>query len=466
MRTNIMWVKICLFPFILLSLSGALRGDIDIPYDLHDTTNSADYLIIMPDDFTSYIYPLAEWRSDNGFNVDIILLSRIQVEFGESTSVDSSIKDFIDYSYYNWAPPKPDYLLLVGDVEFLPSHMICRDLHASGSDSWFGCIEGDDNIPELAIGRFPANTIDELITVVNKTVQYEQNPLPGNWHKDILLAADPGESSAEGFCEYLSDNFIPADYTVSRVYTGERDSLIREIDEGCLLLYYYGHGASHIWSGSGLMTYSAIDSLNNGDMMPIVVAATCYQDFASGDCIPERFVVIENKGAIAAWASGGAVYPKHTIGAMAISTSFFDNFFSGSSNVLGEIILQTLTENVYDPLVQTLALMGDPALRIAYPDGIEEDENLRFTIDDLQLKVYPNPFFITTTIKYYIPVVSKVNIGVYDGVGRLIESLFAGERNPGYHRIKWDSGELPRGVYFVRLQAGDYTKAKKLILIK
>jgi photosystem II stability/assembly factor-like uncharacterized protein len=79
---------------------------------------------------------------------------------------------------------------------------------------------------------------------------------------------------------------------------------------------------------------------------------------------------------------------------------------------------------------------------------------------------YPNPFNPSTTIKFALPVDSKVKINVYNSLGQLVETLVEGEMQSGYHQINFDGSELASGVYIYQLQAGEYTLAKKMLLMK
>jgi hypothetical protein len=81
---------------------------------------------------------------------------------------------------------------------------------------------------------------------------------------------------------------------------------------------------------------------------------------------------------------------------------------------------------------------------------------------------YPNPFNPTTTIKYDIPVGThgNVSIKVFDIVGHEVASLVNETKEAGSYQAVWNAGKFASGVYFYRLQAGSFTRTKKLILMK
>ena len=79
---------------------------------------------------------------------------------------------------------------------------------------------------------------------------------------------------------------------------------------------------------------------------------------------------------------------------------------------------------------------------------------------------YPNPFNASTILNYQLPVASSISLQVYDTAGRLVETLVDGWRSAGVHELTFDAGDLAAGIYFARLEAGDYVGVQKLVLIK
>ena len=79
---------------------------------------------------------------------------------------------------------------------------------------------------------------------------------------------------------------------------------------------------------------------------------------------------------------------------------------------------------------------------------------------------YPNPFNPSTKIKYSIPHISNVKIKIYDILGSEIEILLNEEKPAGTYEITWYAEGLPSGIYFYRIQAGDFVETKKMMFIK
>lgn len=79
---------------------------------------------------------------------------------------------------------------------------------------------------------------------------------------------------------------------------------------------------------------------------------------------------------------------------------------------------------------------------------------------------YPNPFNPSTTINYSIPKQSYVSLKIYDELGRIVTELVSDVQSPGIYEVKFDAAHLASGAYFYRIQAGDFSKTKKMIVIK
>jgi hypothetical protein len=80
---------------------------------------------------------------------------------------------------------------------------------------------------------------------------------------------------------------------------------------------------------------------------------------------------------------------------------------------------------------------------------------------------YPNPFNPSTRINYSIPVEGNVMLKIYDILGREVRTLINNElKSAGQYTINFDASNLPSGIYFYRLQAGDFVLVKKMILLK
>jgi photosystem II stability/assembly factor-like uncharacterized protein len=79
---------------------------------------------------------------------------------------------------------------------------------------------------------------------------------------------------------------------------------------------------------------------------------------------------------------------------------------------------------------------------------------------------YPNPFNPSTTIAYEIPEPVHIRLVVYNALGQQIATLVAQQQNAGAFKVVWNASTLSSGIYFYRLQAGEFVETKKMVVVK
>jgi Secretion system C-terminal sorting domain len=79
---------------------------------------------------------------------------------------------------------------------------------------------------------------------------------------------------------------------------------------------------------------------------------------------------------------------------------------------------------------------------------------------------FPNPFNPTTVISYSLPFASNVKIIVYNTLGKTVKVLENGYKNAGTYSVTFDAAELPSGTYFYKIEAGQFSQIKKMMLLK
>jgi len=128
------------------------------------------------------------------------------------------------------------------------------------------------------------------------------------------------------------------------------------------------------------------------------------------------------------------------------------------------------------------ATVGQPAIGISTDNEYHLESGLWGTLGEVVTSVnsdaeqipakfelkqnYPNPFNPSTTIRYSIAAATRVVLRVYDILGRQVATLVDEDMQPGRYRTTFSAVELPSGVYFYQIQAGDFQRARKLIVIK
>jgi hypothetical protein len=151
-------------------------------------------------------------------------------------------------------------------------------------------------------------------------------------------------------------------------------------------------------------------------------------------------------------------FPTIQPGATAISNSvvglYYDSTFSGYFDLKFEIM-----SNGWPYWTDTL-IFYDPNWV-----GIEDELN-EVPTEFLLSQNYPNPFNPSTTFRYSIPKSSQVTLKIINTLGEELQILVNEEKPVGTYELNWNAANLPSGVYFYRLQAGDYVQTRKMILLK
>jgi hypothetical protein len=113
--------------------------------------------------------------------------------------------------------------------------------------------------------------------------------------------------------------------------------------------------------------------------------------------------------------------------------------------------------------------LDDAGISIYNRNGITSvfsEETKSLAISYTLLQNYPNPFNPSTSIQYAISSTQFVTLKVYDLLGREVATLINEENNPGNYAVEFNASQLSSGIYFYKLQAGDFVETKKMILIK
>ncbi len=94
------------------------------------------------------------------------------------------------------------------------------------------------------------------------------------------------------------------------------------------------------------------------------------------------------------------------------------------------------------------------------------EEKAELPSHSILLDNYPNPFNAQTIVRFFLSAQSSVSIAIYNILGQEVGYLYGGLKPPGSHTILWNAGDLPSGIYFARLKAGNISKDVKMILLK
>ncbi len=359
--------------------------------DLRSPDNQADYIVVTHEAFQQAIQPLVEWRRSEGLAVMVVTTTDVYDQFSYGLVDPGAIRALLRYAHRHWAEPAPQFVLLVGDASYdyhdnlqgpnrslLPSYLV--ETAYSGqttSDNWFVSLDDDDILPDMAIGRLPVSTVEELTTIVNKIIAYERNAPPGEWRGRILLVADGEEATFAQQSDLLADESIPSGYEVVKIYAASVDEpqtqIVSELREGSLIVNYVGHGSTDLWSHERLFSSDQIPSLDNGGRQPLMIMMSCLLGFFAHPeraSMAEELLLAENGGAIAVLAPSSLTLSSDQA---PLNQALFDALLVQKVPTVGLAIREAKRSLAFETpdqrdVIETFTLLGDPALRLVSPD--------------------------------------------------------------------------------------------------
>ncbi len=379
--------------------------------DLH-ATGKVDYIIVSHPDFLSEAERLKTFHTSfSGLNTIIVTPQQIYNEFSSGRQDLSAIRDFVRMLYER-APDgeKPRYLLLFGDASydfknrvsnntnFIPTYESDESLHYISSyatDDFLGFLDPDEgtmktDLLDIGIGRFVVTTPEEAKSAVDKSIHYATNiNAVGDWRNVITFVADDEDgnshlSQAEQLAQMVAED--NKTYNVDKIYIdsykqvstqgGQRypdvnEAINTRIEKGTLIMNYTGHGGEVGWAHERVLENSDINSWKNMNKLTVMVTATC--EFARYDdpgrvSAGELVFLNPNGGGISLFTTARATFGGSNL---SLNKGFYEFVFekeNGEHYAMGDLIkLAKLESQANETNDRKFVLLGDPALKIAYP---------------------------------------------------------------------------------------------------
>ena len=273
-------------------------------------------LIITYDNFYNDILHYATHKNSVGIPTQVVKMSTVG-------STSTHIYNYIKNSYNN--DNSLTFVLLVGDHAQVPSMII----NFAGSDPSYSLIVGNDTYPDVIIGRFSAETNEQLATMITRSIDYDNNTnrAEQSWfHKGIGIAS--AEHGPEDNDEYdyehirnIRSLLLNYHYTsVDEFYDGSQggedapgnpyaEMVIASVNNGASIINYTGHGYYDRWVTSNCVNVH-LDSLTNDNKLPFIFSVACQNgNFTEYTCFAETWLRATNSssgnptGAIAFYGS-------------------------------------------------------------------------------------------------------------------------------------------------------------------
>jgi hypothetical protein len=282
-------------------------------------------------------------------------------------------------------------LLLVGDAsadyrqanpkslpDMVPTHMgYTKDLGDTATDDWFADLADDDAVPELAVGRIPARTPQDVQAAIAKILAFED--APAGSRRTALLVADNDEVLFQTACEGAAQALTGVGWQVQRLYIEPdgsnaaqvREQLVPALRKPLGLVVYVGHAFHRQWAHEGILKVEDLAALTNAQA-PFVISLSCldgwFCDPNNAHNLAESWLLQPGGGAVGYWSPTAMGY---TAAHQALLKAFLEAALDPKVTTMGEAARlgkAGLVTRIPGSMGRELAIMqtffGDPALRL------------------------------------------------------------------------------------------------------
>lgn len=411
MRDNRDW------DFIAVSDDGVVQPDrleLDIPSNLKDPANGADWIILYHSRYEESARRLRDWRATakgGGHRAFMANINDIYDEFSHGAVSPWAIKAFLTHAYVHWSGAPVTHVVILGDgtydlygvdeelypeapefLGYIPTHYVWSQYGETGIDHWYAAVSGIDALPDLFLGRIPVENIDEARAAVEKIVRYEERPPNGTWRRQIVSVADDETTYSGDFIfkkslTEISQNHTLLGYVTNKVFLTDyldkygknnktqasnatRREIIDALNRGAVIAQYAGHGGRLVWAHEIIFDNIGIRRLSETDRLSLMFVLSCnnaYFDAPAEPSMGELLMRIENRGIVGMVAATRYTYGS---GNDALAKIIFDDIFKRNVRGFGEIAFNPKAQLMLEQglghldVMQQFLLFGDPATHL------------------------------------------------------------------------------------------------------
>lgn len=397
--------------------------------------------------YTSY---LSSIENKKILSIDV---EQLYDTYGYGIESPHSIKNFLKKSYENWKK-YPEFLTLVGDATWDPKKQrvgsfVDQLIPIYGipySDNFYGTLEGNDEVPEIVIGRIPVNSNTEFENYFEKIRTYYEVPV-NPWMKSILQIAGGDDNQKSGFAMnmydlnqyFTSTNICPDTMTITStssqtVSESQANDIKREINKGKMWTGFLGHGSPTVIDMSGWEAPNLNNQGKYGFLNTLSCNTSAFAEPWQLNSIGEEFVNTKNKGFVG--VIGGTSTTEVQV-ALLVSTSMIFALINEEypERNIGRVYNSYKARNSKSrAALNQVILLGDPLLTIR----IAKQPEIVIYKKDIEITNQSGSNIITESdtkvnvdfILYNVGIVSKDSINV-----RLIHT-FNGKTETQVKRIE------------------------------
>jgi hypothetical protein len=387
-----------------------------------------DLIIVAHPDFLTAANAYAQLHAQfDGLSYVIVTPQQIYNEFSAGSEDVTAIRDFVRMLYFRASASNlPRYLLLLGDGSYDNKHRLASNTNyvptfqnlnstcpteSYVSDEYYGLLDDDGGwddsndvgYVDIGIGRFPVQSEEQAMEMVEKIRQYMTRQAPstsvsacvndqcskgGEWKNWLCFIGDDEDSDqhmsqADQLATFVDTTYD--NYNIDKIYLdaypqeqtpgGERypdvnAAIDRRFDKGCLIMNYTGHGGEVGLAHERIVDLEQINNWSNFCNMPLLVTATCefsrFDDPARQSAGEEVFLNPKG-GGISLFSTVRLVYSTPNF---FLNRKFYESAFepiNGEMPRIGDLYRLTKVNSGNNTNNRNFTLLGDPALRLNYP---------------------------------------------------------------------------------------------------
>ncbi len=361
------------------SVSAPVAVTTHAPVDLRSEDLSVDYLVVAASHLVEEAQVLADLREADGYRTLVVDVDDVFWAFADGEEDPLAVRELLAFASRHW-DVAPRFAVLVGKGSmdyrdllglggnWLPPALAVTEGGLFPSDSMLGDLVGDDGVPEVAVGRLPVTTAEELGRAVDAIRSFEAN------HETMtaLFAADDSERG-----EFIATaRALAADVAPERTdeidlnteaLEEARNRLVSAWESGISWLTYVGHGGLDRLSTEGLLTAGDLPELTQLPSSPVVLGWSCNIarfDIPGFAALGEQLVV--DGGSAGVFSATG--WSNH-VDSAALREAFSVAAFASDAETLGDAMLDAHRSASGAPVAlhRVYMLLGDPALRLRAP---------------------------------------------------------------------------------------------------
>ena len=416
--------------------------------DLHGLEQT-EMVILVPKNFMVQAETLANaHREKSGLHVTVVQADLVFNEFSSGVPDATAYRRFMKMFYDRGTTEqdRPKYLLLFGDGVFdnrfktpggsklqKENYLLTYQFKESvnehysfGTEDYFGFLDDGEGVNfsyetlDLGIGRFPVSTMAQADNAVTKVIGYMSNTQYSSWKNSLVFVGDDRSSNEDTFAHCLGADSLAKiveasypEFLISKVYQpafkavtvngkktypDAKNKMLKALESGCFLLNYTGHGSTTSWTSEDLLNMSDINQMSF-ENLPLWITATCDFGWFDGISNSGGEAAFQNRksGAIALYTTTRVVYSNDND---VINQELISILFDKENRKklrLGDVLRMSKNRLIGDSNKFNYVLLGDPALRLNFPDlevqlstingePVKEGEKLTFkALEDVTL---------------------------------------------------------------------------------